>query len=211
MIDKPEKIIYVGLNYRSHAIESNMDIIEVPALFSKFNNSLAGHNEIIHLLFNAEKYDYEAELVIVIGKQAKNISCEDSLSYVYGYSVGNDLSARDLQLRTSQWFLGKSLDQFAPVGPYIVTADEVNPDNLDIQCKVNGKLCQAANTRDMVFDCTHLVSYISQYMTLKPGDMIFTGTPPGIILGYPDNKNKWLKSGDEVTIENLGTLHNRLS
>ena len=209
---QPEKIICVGLNYADHAKESNMDIPTYPVLFSKFNNALAAHNQIIRLPKTAEKFDYEVELVIVIGKEAVNVSKDEALSYVFGYTVGNDLSARDLQFRSGQWLLGKTCDHFGPIGPYLVTADELDPSNLNIQCKVNGEVRQSANTRDMIFDCATLVSYLSQHMTLKPGDIIFSGTPEGVILGYPEAKQVWLKSGDEVqvSVENIGTLVNVL-
>lgn len=209
---KPEKIVCVGLNYVSHTEESKMDIPTSPVLFSKFNNALAAHNQTIRLPKTAEKFDYEAELVIVIGKEAVDVSKEEALSYVFGYTVGNDLSARDLQFQTGQWLLGKTCDHFAPIGPYLVTADEVDPTNLDIECRVNGVVRQFANTRDMIFDCATIVSYLSQHMTLKPGDIIFTGTPSGVILGYPEEQQQWLKSGDEVivSIEKLGSLVNVL-
>jgi 2-keto-4-pentenoate hydratase/2-oxohepta-3-ene-1,7-dioic acid hydratase in catechol pathway len=211
-VTNPEKIICVGLNYVNHAEESKMDIPTSPILFSKFNNALAAHKQTIALPKNAEKYDYEAELVIVIGKEAKDVSKEDALSYVFGYAVGNDLSARDLQFRTGQWLLGKTVDNFAPIGPGIVTADEVDPTNLNISCKVNGEIRQNANTKDMIFDCATIVSYLSQHMTLKPGDVIFSGTPDGVILGYSEDRQIWLKAGDEieVSIENVGTLTNVL-
>lgn len=207
-VTKPEKILCIGLNYISHGNECKMDIPTSPVLFSKFNNALAAHKQFISLPRDAQKIDYEAELVIVIGKEAVNVSKEAALSYVFGYTVGNDLSARDLQFRSGQWLLGKTCDGFAPVGPYIVTADEIDPSHLDIKCEVNGKLRQSANTSDMIFDCASIISYISQYMTLKPGDIIFSGTPSGVILGYPEDKQEWLKAGDEitVTIEKLGCL-----
>ena len=135
-VTSPEKILCVGLNYREHAKETKAPVPETPILFSKFNNALAAHNQIIKLPSTAEKFDYEAELVVVIGREAANIAKEDALSYIFGYTVGNDLSARDLQFRTSQWLLGKSCDHFAPVGPYLVTADEIDPGNLDISCEV---------------------------------------------------------------------------
>jgi 2-keto-4-pentenoate hydratase/2-oxohepta-3-ene-1,7-dioic acid hydratase in catechol pathway len=211
-ITQPEKIICVGLNYVDHAKESNMEIPISPVLFSKFNNTLAAHNQTISLPKNAEKFDYEVEMVIVIGKEASNVSRDQALSYVFGYTVGNDLSARDLQFRSGQWLLGKTCDHFGPIGPYLVTADELDPTNLNIQCKVNGEVRQSANTRDMIFDCATLVSYLSQHMTLKPGDIIFSGTPEGVILGYPEDQQVWLKSGDEVqvSVENIGTLVNVL-
>ncbi len=213
-VSSPEKIICAGLNYMNHAAEFKSEIPEHPILFSKYANALAGHQELIRLPANASKFDYEAELVIVIGKTASNVKEEEALSYVFGYTAGNDLSARDLQFRSSQWLLGKTCDGFAPVGPWIVTADELtNPQSLDIQCKVNGVLRQSASTKDMIFDCARLVSYASQYMTLKPGDIIFTGTPGGVILGDPPSEQKWLKAGDiiEVSIESIGTLTNILA
>ncbi len=211
-ITQPEKIICVGLNYVDHAKESNMEIPTSPVLFSKFNNTLAAHNQTIRLPKTAEKFDYEVEMVIVIGKEAANVSKNEALSYVFGYTVGNDLSARDLQFRSGQWLLGKTCDHFGPIGPYLVTADELDPTNLNIQCSVNGEVRQSANTRDMIFDCATLVSYLSEHMTLKPGDIIFSGTPEGVILGYPEDQQVWLKSGDEVqvSVENIGTLVNVL-
>lgn len=211
-VTHPEKILCVGFNYIEHGNECNITLPTHPILFSKFNNALAAHNQIIHLPKTAEKFDYEAELVVIMGKEAFNVTKEEALNYVFGYAIGNDLSARDLQFRTQQWLLGKSCDSFAPVGPYIVTADEINPNHLEIQCAVNGEVRQSSSTSRMIFDCAAIISYTSQYMTLKPGDIIFTGTPSGVILGYPQEKQKWLKSGDEVlvSIENLGTLVNLL-
>lgn len=208
----PQKIICVGLNYLSHSKECKMDIPEYPVLFSKFNNALASHNQIIELPKSAEKFDYEAELVIIIGKEAADVSVENAMEYVFGYTAGNDLSARDLQMRTGQWLLGKTCDGFAPIGPVVVTSDEVNPDNLDIKCMVNGEIRQHANTSDMIFNCAEIISYISKHMTLFPGDNIFTGTPSGVILGHEKGNRVWLKSGDkvEVIIENIGTLTNLL-
>ncbi|MFU0832664.1 MAG: FAA-hydrolase domain-containing protein [Oscillospiraceae bacterium] len=210
-VTNPEKILCVGLNYISHTSETNMEIPKYPVLFNKYNNALAAHGQKITLPSSAEQFDYEAELVVVIGREARNISKEEALSYVFGYAPGNDLSARDLQFRTHQWLLGKTCDGFAPIGPCITTADEIeNPQSLQIECRVNGELRQCANTRDMIFDCAAIVSYISQFMTLRPGDIIFTGTPSGVILGMPKEKQQWLRPGDEVqvTIEKLGTLSN---
>lgn len=212
-VTNPEKILCVGVNYTEHGNECHFELPTHPILFSKFNNALAAHQQSIRLPKTAEKFDYEAELVVIMGKEACNVSKEDALSYVFGYSVGNDLSARDLQFRTPQWLLGKTCDGFAPVGPYIVTADEIDPNHLDIRCEVNGEIRQRSNTDRMIFDCAAIISYASQYMTLKPGDLIFTGTPSGVILGYPEAKQAWLKPGDKVsvTIENLGTLTNVLA
>lgn len=209
---KPEKILGLASNYRDSSEKSGANTPKLPVIFSKFNNALAANNQIISLPKNAEKVDYEAELVIVIGKEAKDVSKEEALSYVFGYTAGNDLSARDLQRITHQWLLGKSCDNFAPIGPYLVTVDEIDAANLEIKCKVNGVPRQLGNTRDMVFDCATIVSYISSYMTLRPGDVIFTGTPSGAISTYPEDKQKWLASGDEiiVSIEKIGDLVNVL-
>lgn len=212
-ITNPGKIICAGLNYAEHVDESNMSIPSMPVLFSKFNTALAGHNQTITLPKVAEQFDYEAELVLVIGKGGKDIAKEDALSHVFGYAAGNDLSARDLQFMDGgQWLLGKSLDDFAPIGPFLATADEIDISNLDIQCKVNGEVRQSSNTKHMIFDCATIISYVSKHITLKPGDVIFTGTPDGVILGYPEDQRIWLKPGDkvEVAIENLGTLVNVL-
>ncbi|MBP1964880.1 fumarylacetoacetate hydrolase family protein [Paenibacillus aceris] len=212
-VTNPNKMICVGLNYRKHAEETNAAIPEFPILFNKFNNTLASQGEQIPLPAVSQKVDYEAELVIVIGKTAKYVSREDALSHVFGYCNVNDLSARDLQLRTQQWMLGKICDKFSPLGPYLVTADEVgDPNKLDIRCMVNGEVRQSSNTSDMIFYCDEIVSYISQHMTLEPGDIIFTGTPEGVVLGYPLEKQVYLKDGDQVTIqiEKLGALTNTM-
>ena len=211
-VTNPEKILCVGLNYLSHGEECNMNIPTSPVLFSKFNNSLAAHKQVINLPKSAYKFDYEAELVIVLGKEAIRVSKEEALSCVFGYTTGNDLSARDLQFVSGQWLLGKTCDGFAPIGPYLITGDELDPNNLDIKCEVNGEVRQASNTSDMIFDCATIISYISNYMTLKPGDIIFSGTPSGVMLGYPEGEQNWLKAGDKVTIsiENIGTLVNVL-
>lgn len=212
-VTHPNKIICVGLNYRRHAEETGSPIPQFPILFNKFNNSLTGHGQDVSLPKVTSKVDYEAELVIVIGKKAKYVTKEDALDHVFGYCCVNDLSARDLQMRTQQWLLGKSCDGFSPLGPYLVTADEIaNPNDLEIRCIVNGEVRQNSNTSDMIFKCDEIVSYISQHMTLVPGDIILTGTPEGVVLGYPEEKQVWLKDGDIVTIEieQLGSLTNRM-
>jgi 2-keto-4-pentenoate hydratase/2-oxohepta-3-ene-1,7-dioic acid hydratase in catechol pathway len=210
VVTRPEKIVCVGLNYRRHATEVNLPIPSQPVLFSKFNNALSAHNGTISLSVEiASKFDYETELVIVMGKRAKNVSEADALSHVAGYCTGNDFSARDLQFdRGGQWMIGKTLDQFAPLGPYLVTADQINPDKLKIECWVNGELRQSSNTDDFIFNSAQMVSYISRHMTLKPGDIIFTGTPEGVIMGRPKDKQVWLKSGDKLVcrVEKLGEL-----
>lgn len=212
-ISNPEKVVCVGLNYIEHIEEAKEEEIpDEPILFSKFNNALAAHNESIPIPTVGEKFDYEAELVIVIGKEAKEVSKKEALSYVFGYSVGNDLSVRDLQFKSGQWLLGKTMDKFAPIGPRIVMADEVDPTHLDITMKRNGKIVQSSNTEHMIFDCATIISYISKYMTLKPGDLIYTGTPEGVILGMSEDQQNWLKSGEELeaAIENIGILKNKM-
>lgn len=206
-VTQPNKIICVGLNYRKHADETNAPYPEVPILFNKFNNTLTGHNCEIAVPRVTKKLDYEVELGVVIGKEAKYVSKEEALDYVFGYCVANDLSARDLQMKTQQWLLGKTCDDFSPMGPYLVTADEVgNPNDLNLKTYVNGEVRQNSNTSDMIFYVDEIVSYISQHMTLVPGDVILTGTPEGVVLGYPAEKQVYLKPGDEVTaeIEKLG-------
>jgi 2-keto-4-pentenoate hydratase/2-oxohepta-3-ene-1,7-dioic acid hydratase in catechol pathway len=208
-VANPGKIICVGLNYRRHAVESGMAIPTSPILFPKYSNAIAAPGEPVLLPANAMEYDYEAELGVVIGRRAKNVSEQEALNYVLGYCNLNDLSARDLQFRTSQWLLGKTLDQFMPIGPYLVTPDEVgDPQALDIRCWVNGALRQNSSTADMIFSVAYLVSYLSQYMTLEPGDVIATGTPEGVVFGMQEKQ--WLKPGDEVSIEiaGLGRLTN---
>ncbi|PLS04894.1 fumarylacetoacetate hydrolase family protein [Neobacillus cucumis] len=211
-VTEPNKIICVGLNYRKHADETNAPYPEVPILFNKFNNTLTGHQCDIAVPRVTDKLDYEVELGVVIGQKAKYITKETALDYVFGYCTVNDLSARDLQLRTPQWLLGKTCDDFSPIGPYLVSADEIDdPQNLQLKTIVNGELRQNSNTSDMIFTVAEIVSYISQHMTLEPGDLILTGTPEGVVLGYPEGNQIYLKPGDIVTveIEKLGTLTNR--
>lgn len=209
----PSKIICVGLNYRRHAEESNMPIPETPILFNKFPNTLSGHQDVVSLPKESKQNDYEAELGIVIGKKAKYVSEEDALDYVFGYCNVNDLSSRDWQFRSHQWLLGKCCDGFNPTGPYLVTADEIpNPNQLSISCTVKGEVRQNSNTSDMIFNCSEIISYISQHMTLEPGDLILTGTPEGVMFGYPKDKQVWLEDGDVVSveIEGLGVLTNTM-
>ncbi len=211
VVTRPQKIICVGLNYRKHAKEVGMEFPSQPVLFNKYNNTLNHHNGSIKLPVEvAKKFDYEVELVMIMGKVAKNVPDSDALSYVAGYCTGNDFTARDLQLETpsKQWMIGKTPDQFAPLGPYMVTADQIDPDNLKIECRVNGETRQSSNTSDFIFNTRQMVSFISRYITLKPGDIIFTGTPEGVIAGYPKDKQVWLKPGDKITcsLEKLGEL-----
>jgi 2-keto-4-pentenoate hydratase/2-oxohepta-3-ene-1,7-dioic acid hydratase in catechol pathway len=208
-VTDPEKIVCIGLNYRRHAAETGNPVPTMPILFNKYNSALNFCGGTIAVSKEkAEKFDYEAELVIVIGRTARNVTEADAPKYIFGYCNGNDFTARDLQSRSSQWMLGKTLDGSGVIGPWLITADQVDGDNLKIECRVNGEVRQSSNTSDMVFNCKKLVSYISEYMTLKPGDIIFTGTPEGVISGYPKDKQVWLKSGDQVVtvIEKLGEL-----
>jgi len=210
VVTRPEKIVCVGLNYRRHAKEIGMPIPKQPVLFNKYNNALHHHNGRIKLPVEvATKFDYEVELVIVIGREAKNVSEADALSYVAGYSTGNDFSARDLQLETGgQWMIGKTPDHFAPLGPYLVTAEQIDPGNLKVECRVNGETRQSSETNDFIFNSQQMISYISRHLTLKPGDIVFTGTPEGVILGKPKDKQVWLKPGDKIacSVEKLGEL-----
>lgn len=212
LLRQPGKIICVGLNYRRHAEEVGMAIPKTPILFSKFNNALAPHNATIALPPRelSFKIDYEVELVVVIGRAARDVAEADALDYVAGYCTGNDLSARDLQLeRGGQWLLGKTLDGFAPIGPYFVSADQIgNPNNLRLETRLNGELRQSSNTNDFIFNCQQVISYISRHWTLEAGDIIFTGTPQGVIQGLPVERQAWLKAGDKVIcgVEKLGEL-----
>ena len=208
----PEKIICLGFNYRRHAAETNAPIPDYPVLFSKFNNALSAHGGSVVLPTGVAKmFDYEAELVVVIGSTVTDVDESAALDHVAGYCVGNDLSARDLQGRTSQFLLGKTCDGFAPIGPYLVTADAVpDPDGLDIACYVNGERRQSSNTGDMIFKCAFSVSYVSRYMTLKPGDLLFMGTPEGVVWGQPEAERRWLKPGDELVTEIAGLGRQRV-
>jgi len=207
---RPEKIIGVGLNYRLHAEEMGDATPTRPVLFSKFNNGLTGHRSEVPIPVDSENLDYEAELAIVIGRDTYRVSEADALSYVFGYTTANDVSARDLQYATSQWMLGKISDNCAPLGPLVATVDEIpDPNALAISCERNEVVVQSAHTSDMVFSCRQLVSYISRFLTLRAGDIILTGTPPGVIKGRLEAEQVWLQPGDTIVtrIENIGTLH----
>ncbi len=212
VVTAPEKILCVGLNYRRHAVEANMAIPTTPVIFGKFANSLAAHGDVVPLPPVDFKYDYEAELGVIIGAEARDVSVDDALNYVAGYCCANDLSARGAQLATSQWMIGKMLDGFLPLGPYLVTADEVpDPQALRIKGSVNGAVMQDSSTSDMIFTVAEIISHLSRHCTLKPGDVIITGTPEGVQMGF--KTPTWLKSGDAVTIEisGLGSLTSTLS
>lgn len=209
-INNPEKIICVGLNYIAHGDEVKMELPKSPILFNKYNNALAAHNQKISISKEVKKLDYEAEMIIVIGEKISKATPETAKKAIFGYTIGNDLSDRDLQFRTQQWMIGKTLDNFAPIGPYIATKDSIDADNLNISTKVNGEIRQKSNTKNMIFSCEDLICYISKYVTLQPGDIIFTGTPSGVILGNSDKQAEWLKTGDtvEIQIEGIGKLTN---
>ena len=208
-VTNPGKIVCVGLNYARHARETNNPIPKLPILFNKYNNTLNCHNGTVRVSdVPATNFDYESELVVVMGRRAHNVSEADALAYVFGYCNGNDFTARDLQGRSSQWMIGKTNDGFGLLGPWLVTADQCNPNDMKIVGTVNGQVRQSSNTTDMVFNCAQVISYTSKLFTLEPGDIIYTGTPEGVIAGYPKEKQVWLKPGDklETTIGNLGTL-----
>ncbi len=210
-VPNPGKILCVGLNYQKHAAETGATPPEEPVLFSKFNNTIAAPNEGIPLQADWTRVDYESELGVVMGATARNISVEDALDYVFGYCNMNDLSERRLQMLSGQWLLGKTLDKFLPLGPYVATADEVpDPQNLSIKGWMNGELRQDSNTADMIFTVAEVIAYASQVMTLSPGDVISTGTPEGVIMGMAEKV--WMQPGDEyiVEVEGLGKLVNRM-
>ena len=210
-IDDPKKIICIGLNYADHATESGMPIPEEPIVFSKYASSIIGPSANIVAPSASSQVDYEVELVVVIGKRGRNISEEDALNYVAGYMVGHDVSARDYQLEKpgAQWMMGKTFDTFAPIGPDLVTTDEVfDPHNLGIRCILNGETVQDSNTSQLIFGVPQLIAYLTHVFTITPGDLIFTGTPPGVGMGH--DPQLWLKHGDYVIceIDGLGRLEN---
>ncbi len=208
------KILCVGLNYKSHAEETGGEAPKEPVIFSKYNDALAADGQEIALPPWHRCYDYEAELVVVMGAPLFHAGSEDEArAAIGGYTCGNDLSARDCQFRSNQWLIGKSFPGFAPIGPRIVPADEFDPTKPHrIACEVNGEVVQDDDVTNMIFSCAAIVKYISDFVALAPGDLIFTGTPAGVILGRPKGHRVWLKPGDEVavSIEGIGTLRNRL-
>lgn len=210
-IGNPEKVLCIGLNYADHAAESNMPIPSEPVVFSKFSSTIIGPGDAIRLPSVTQSVDYEVELVAVIGTAGKDISESDAMDHVAGYTVGHDVSARDFQLEKpgGQWLLGKTFDTFAPLGPDIVTPDEIgDPHNLAIRCILNGETVQDSNTAQLIFRVDQLIAYLSRVVTLQPGDLIFTGTPPGV--GMARQPQLWLKAGDTVVceIDGVGRLEN---
>lgn len=211
VISNPGKVLCIGLNYGKHAKECNLPLPKHPALFNKFQNAIAGDNDAVCLPAGYREYDYEAELVVVMGRAARNVGREQALDYVFGYTCGNDLSTRDLQFeRSGQWVLSKTFDGFAPIGPCVVTADSIDAGNLHIWSKVNGETRQDSNTSDLIFSVAEIIEDLSAHFTLMPGDVIFTGTPEGVV--YGGSKWDWLKPGNcvEVGIDGIGVLRNRM-
>lgn len=206
-ICRPSKIVCIGLNFSDHAEESGMDIPEEPIVFFKASSSFCGPNDDLIIPRNSTKTDWEVELAVVIGKKASYVSKENALSHVAGYALHNDYSEREYQLeRGGQWVKGKSCDTFAPFGPFLATQDEINDvNNLDMWLKVNGETVQKGNTSKLIFDIPHVVSYLSQFMSLLPGDIISTGTPPGVGLGF--DPPRYIKKGDQIElgIDGLGS------
>ncbi|MGF1470551.1 MAG: fumarylacetoacetate hydrolase family protein [Rubrobacteraceae bacterium] len=209
-VTRPSKIIGIGLNYEDHAAETGAEIPEKPIVFAKYPNTIIGPGNSILIPEITEKADYEAELAVVIGRKARHVQAEDALEYVFGYMNANDVSSRDLQFSEGgQWTRSKSLDTFSPIGPYLVTKDEVeDPQNLSVKCTLNGEVMQDGTTEKMIFPVAEIVAFLSTGMTLEPGDVILTGTPPGV--GFARDPQVFLKAGDEVSveIEGLGTLTN---
>jgi 2-keto-4-pentenoate hydratase/2-oxohepta-3-ene-1,7-dioic acid hydratase in catechol pathway len=213
-IADPEKLICIGLNYADHAAESGMDIPTEPIVFSKYASAIIGPGDTIKLPPSSNEPDYEVELVVVVGKSGFNISEADAMDHVAGYTVGHDVSARDYQLQKpgGQWMMGKTFDTFAPIGPNLVTSDEIDdPHNLPIRCILNGETVQDSNTKQLIFKVPELIAYLSHVFTLNPGDLIFTGTPPGV--GMARDPQLWLKAGDHVAceVEGIGRLENSVA
>ena len=211
-VPPPEKIFCIGLNYRDHALESGSEIPTEPVVFSKFNTAMIGHGDTIRLPRVSEKVDFEAELVVVIGRTCRHVTKADAMEYVYGFTCGHDVSARDWQTGRpgGQWLLGKTFDTFAPLGPCVVTRAELpDPSDLKIRMHLNGQVVQDSSTSQLIFDVPTLIQHLSQVVTLRPGDLIFTGTPPGV--GAARTPPLFLKPGDQcsVEIERIGTLTNR--
>ena len=211
-ITRPQKLIGVGLNYKDHVEEIKAETPKQPLLFGMYANAITGPEEAIIVPPVSRQVDYEAELGVVIGRRARQVHVEAALEYVAGYTIINDVSARDLQFSDGQWLRAKSFDTFAPIGPYLVTRNTLRDgDGLDIELRLNGKTMQKSNTRNLIFKVPELVSYISKVMTLEVGDVIATGTPGGV--GFGRNPQVFMKPGDivEIEIEGIGQLRNRVA
>jgi len=208
-IPRPPKFICVGFNYRDHAREAGLEIPSVPTIFSKFSNVVIGPGATIVLPKISKRPDYEAEFAFVIGSGGRHIPAVSALDHVFGYTIVNDVSARDYQMATSQWLMGKTFDTFAPMGPWIVTRDEIaDPHSLDLTLEIGGEILQHSNTRELVFGVPALIEFISSVVTLEPGDVVATGTPAGV--GFARKPPRYLRDGDEVVIriQGIGELRN---
>lgn len=210
VIERPGKIVCLGLNYADHAREGGFKVPDYPALFLRVTSSLVGNGEPIIRPRASETLDYEAELAVVIGKRGRHVAAADALDHVAGYTLFNDASVRAYQRRSAQWTAGKNFDATGALGPWLVTPDELPPGgaNLHIECRLNGRVMQSASTADMIFDVPHMIEIISEIMTLEPGDVIATGTPPGV--GHARTPPVWMQDGDicEIEIERIGILRN---
>ncbi|WP_144097575.1 fumarylacetoacetate hydrolase family protein [Croceicoccus sediminis] len=209
-VPRPGKVLAIGLNYKDHIAETGMETPDQQTWFAKMPTSVAGPYDAIELPAVSDDLDYEAELVMVIGKRARNVPRDRAHEVIFGFCTGNDVSVRDWQLRVSQWIVGKSFDTHAPFGPWITTSDETDGSDLGIRCLVNGEVRQSSNTRHLLFDCLAQIEMLSQAMTLEPGDVIFTGTPGGVGMG--SKPPAYLKAGDVVRVEidTLGHIENRV-
>ncbi|HMF75813.1 MAG TPA: fumarylacetoacetate hydrolase family protein [Bryobacteraceae bacterium] len=208
-IPRPRKLLCVGLNYRDHAIETNSEIPTVPTIFCKLATSVIGPGDNIVLPKVSKSPDYEAEFAFIIGRGGRHIKAEDWAQHVFGYTIVNDVSGRDYQKATSQWLMGKSFDTFAPMGPWIVTADEIpDPHNVDVQIEINGEQLQNSNTRELIFKIPDLIAFLSSVFTLEPGDIVSTGTPAGV--GVARTPQRFLRPGDDVVVKipAIGELRN---
>jgi acylpyruvate hydrolase len=208
-VPRPTKLILVGLNYRDHAEEAGMKIPEVPTIFSKYANCVIGPGDAIKIPKVSAMIDYEAEYAFVIGRAGRDITPDRAMDYVAGYTIVNDVSCRDYQMKTGQWMIGKTFDTFAPMGPYLVTRDEIaDPHNLEISLQLNGQRMQHSNTRNLIFKTEHLIAFLSQVFTFEPGDVVSTGTPGGV--GFARKPPVFMKAGDRVRVEveGLGALEN---
>jgi len=208
-VPRPGKVICIGLNYRDHAEESGMAIPQSPLIFSKFSSCVTGPGEDIIIPAASSQVDYEAELAVVIGRRSSKVSAAEAMASVFGYANFNDVSARDFQFADGQWQRGKSCDTFAPMGPFVATADEIpSPQDLRIQFRLNGKTLQDSSTRQLIFGIAELIEFLSRDITLEPGDVIATGTPPGV--GFARKPPIFMADGDvaEVEIQGLGILSN---
>ncbi|WP_244125644.1 fumarylacetoacetate hydrolase family protein [Burkholderia gladioli] len=217
LVTRPRKIVCVGFNYQAHAAETGTPVPKAPPLFAKYANALNHHRGEVTLPTRVDReFDYETELVLIFGERCRDVPEADALSVLAGYAIGNDISARGLQNITSQFMAGKMSDGFAPLGPWLVTRDRVpDPNALRLRTWMNGELVQDGNTAEMIFDCRKIVSYVTSIMSIEPGDIVFTGTPPGVIWGQkvPREQRRWLAPGDEVvsSIEGLGELSVRFA